>query len=214
MSIFGIIYFGLLIWAFILILNEKQKTGVLLYALYLVILPFTLILPQFFAALFNNTAGMIALIISGLMVFVFGIGLLILKIKDDKSQDENKTINFFKSKKIKLIFFTLLSLIAIHIEFFAGIETFQNKAKYFELRNHIRTAHVLPYTLNSNNYDSGNVATYSNILDIPFGGKNLYLYCGKLYYHPIPKKPYLFEDGEHPERHWEIWGQRYSYNPT
>ena len=208
MSNYGIIYFGLLIWAFILILNEKQKTGVLLYILYLGLLPFL-----FFYTLliFEGEIIIEAFALSlPFLALIFGCGLLILrKFKNY----ENILIKFLKAKQLKVIFCSLFFIALIYMEFFNGVQTFQNKEKFFEFKNEIGIGHAVPYILHSQNYESGNVAIHYSLLNL--GGYRLYIYNSNLYYYPISfrKSTYSFTDGDRPEKHWVEWGKEYNYRP-
>ncbi|MCL2088081.1 MAG: hypothetical protein FWH14_01225 [Oscillospiraceae bacterium] len=217
MSILGMFFFAALILIFVLVFTNKLKTGILLFVLYLILFPFTILyLSRIFAIIFNDIIGLLVFYSLICSPFIFGIGLRILNMLKDR---KDPVIKILKSKQLKLIFCSVLLLVLIQIEFFSGIETFQDKKSYFKIRSEIGIGHWLPYSLHAEvHYNSGNViATYwGESHPTPEWRCHIYLYNGELYWRPIPRYFINFFESDDespypPSEWWERWGIRGSY---
>ena len=210
MSILGGIFFILLIAIFSLLLKNKFKIGMMLFLLYLTMLPFMLYLPQTFSVLLGDKAGMIVLILLPFIALVCGSTLYLLK--KQKNNKDNPIIIFLKSKRLKSIICATLFLIMIYIEFFNGIESFDDKGRFFDYKTKIGIGHFFPYSLTQmKDYKNVNNAYYGCI---PFfESKHLYLYNNVLYYCPEYYSTYYFDYDEAPPQHWVKWGQKYDFRP-
>lgn len=196
----------------VLILQNKPKAGILLSFLYLIIFPFMLMfLPVAFETLFNTTTGIIVLVLLLGSVVFLGLGLLMLRIFKKFENRVGSVMKLFSSKAFKLALCSLLLLFIVYAELFNGIESFDNREKFFEFKKEIGMGHILPYRLSS--YDlisGGNVARYG---DLPLTGYCLYFYEGELYYVPA-YEDFDLPDGKYsPDVKWVRWGQKYDYRP-
>ena len=212
MSILGILFFVVLILIFIFVLKNKSKTGVLLYVFYLVLFPFIIILSETIQTVFCAVAGIVIFFALIGVVFIYGIGLYVLKKLKGR---ENPVIKLLKSKQLKLAFCSLLFFALVYAEFFNGVETFQNKENYFEIKSEIGMNRFLPYRVDAvKHYNSGNVISlYSDISTFYSAQKHLYLYNGILYWEHIPRilhHPDKEEDNP-PNGRWARWGEKGDY---
>ena len=138
MSIWGFVMLAGIVVSVVLTLRLKSaKSGWLLFILYLLMVPFLLVITTSFSSAFPFLSAL------GLPLLI-GIILLVLWLCN---LEKYRVVKAIRSRAFKLGVCAVLAVLLLYLEGFNGIETFDRPSQFFQMKTQIGMGHWIPYRL-------------------------------------------------------------------